>query len=178
VLLAALVAPATAAADRPAGWMFRATPGFGYAWDRETQCPLEGRMFVGGFVIGNFVTPSLHVGGGTGIGFNALPAGNCPVDDALRLTTSFVFGPAIDWYPLDDGFHVAVNAGYAEVGQDNMTTGRGVGGSLAVGYDWRSFDGKDGETVRFGFVAQATAVRTTHDHAAVMPALLFTVGVD
>lgn len=178
--LVVLLVSSTAAADRPTGWLFRATGlGLGYSWDRDAVCPVQGRMFVGDFEIGYFVTPSVLVGGGTAIGFNTLPANACDFDGSgLRLAMSFVVGPELDWYPLDRGFHVAVTAGYASFDQDSMTTGHGVGGSLAVGYDWAVLAGKDGAALRMGVLAQATALRTTQGHAAMMPALLFTIAFD
>ncbi len=179
-VLALLLVPAIAVADeRPEAWLFRATPGFGYSWDREPYCGVEGRMFVGGFKIGKFVTPSLLVGGSLDMGFNALPDRGCMLDDSgLRFTIGMVIGPHVDWYPLDRGFHVSASAGFASFDQDDMLTTRGVGASVATGYDWVAFHGKQGEPVRFGFLLQVSALRMDANHATLMPALLFTVGVD
>lgn len=178
VFLIALLAPAVAHAERPRAWMFRATPGFGYSWDRGDECPVEGRMFVGGFQIGRFVTPSLLVGGGLGVGFNALPADGCASDDSgLRMTMGMVLGPTLDWYPLDRGFHATATAGFATFDQDDMTSGTGVGASVAVGYDW-AVDHHEGTTTRLGVLAQITAVAASRDHSVAMPALLFTIAAD
>lgn len=178
LLVIALLAPALAHAERPRAWLFRATPGFGYSWDRGDVCPVEGRMFVGGFHIGRFVTPSLLVGGGIGMGFNALPADRCDRDGSgLRLTMGMVLGPTLDWYPTERGFHVTGTAGLATFDQDDMTDGVGAGGLLAIGYDW-AVDEHEGTTTRLGVLAQLTAVAASRDHAIVMPALLFTVAAD
>lgn len=170
-----LFVPATAAAEQPGEWLFRATPGFGYAWDRDVMCPVEGRMFVGGFHLGRFVTPNVLVGAGTAIGFNALPARTCPVDDALVMTFGFVVGPEVDWYPGDQRFHLGLNAGFAAFDQDDKPAGRGAGGTLSIGYDWRRF-GKDGGVLRLGVALQTTILRTTQGHATVLPGLVMTVG--
>ncbi len=171
-------APAMAHAERPSAWLFRATPGFGYSWDRGSECPVEGRMFVGGFHIGRFVTPSLLVGGGLGIGFNALPADGCDRDGSgLRMTMGMVLGPTLDWYPTERGFHVAGTAGVATFDQDNMSEGVGAGGLLAIGYDW-AVDQHEGTTMRLGLLAQVTAVAASRDHSIVMPALLFSFAAD
>jgi hypothetical protein len=133
-------------------------------------------MFAGGFSFGRFLTPSLLVGGGLGISFNALPADGCG-DDDLRLTMSAVLGPMVDWYPLDRGFHVTATAGYASH-DDEMTTSHGIGAALGVGYDWFAFSDKHGAQTRLGVLAQITAIKATHAHATLSPALLFTIAVD
>ena len=176
VVVVMVFAPSSAAADRPEAWLFRATPGFGYSWDRASTCPIEGRMFVGGFTIGNFVTPGLLVGGSLGLAVNALPAYGCG-EDALRLTTAAMIGPSIDWYPSDRGLHVFASAGYAS-GEQDMTTSHGIGATLGVGYDWLAFAMANDARTRLGVLAQLTAVRTGGSHATLAPALLFTVGVD
>lgn len=178
-----LLAPVAAQADRPDAWMFRATPGLGYAWDAAQSCAFDGRMFVGGFELGYFAAPGLLVGGATGISFNLLPATGpamlCDFDfTRLRFAMMFTFGPIVDWYPMHNGLHVAAHAGYATTEQDSRFTGRGVGGSLAVGYDWHWERDKNGHDHRLGVQLQTTLLRTTQDHATIMTALLFTIGVD
>jgi hypothetical protein len=176
VLLAVVLMPAVARAERPESWLFRATgAGFGYSWDRDVMCPVDGRMFVGGFELVKTVTPGLLVGAGTGIGFNALPAQGCDVDGSgLSFTIGFVIGPQLDFYPLDLGFHMTVNAGYSSIDQDDVA-GHGVGATLGLGYDWMTVDGPEANLL-LGVLAQVTAMRTTQGHNLVMPALLFTVG--
>jgi hypothetical protein len=172
-----LVGPSTARAERPAGWLFRATPGFGYAWDRDVMCAVEGRMMVGGWFIGKFVTPSLVVGGGLSVGANALPDDGCVTnDDGLRMTIGMMVGPELDWYPFDRNFHVFATAGFATYDHDSMYSAYGAGGTLAVGYDWVVTE-KDKRAL-FGLALQTTVVRLTHDHSMIMPALVMSVAVD
>jgi hypothetical protein len=136
-------------------------------------------MFVGGWQFGRFITPSLLLGGNLGVGFNALPENGCALDgDGLRFTLGMTIGPNVDWYPFNRGFHVSVNGGYANYEQDSMVTTHGVGGTLAIGYDWPWFRFKTGEYSRFGLALQASAMRMTGSHTIVMPALVMTLGID
>lgn len=177
VLAVVLLLPATAAAERPEGWLFRATPGFGYAWDRDVMCAVEGRMMVGAWFVGKRVTPSLLVGGALGMGGNALPDTGCVTnDDGLRMTIGVMIGPELDWYPFESNFHVSATAGFATYDHDSMYAAYGAGGTLAVGYEWTTLE-KDNRFL-FGLALQTTVVRMTHDHSMVMPALVMSVAVD
>ena len=177
VMLAVLFSATPAQAERPEGWLFRAMPGFGYAWDRDVMCAVEGRMMVGGWFIGKFVTPSLLVGGGLSVGANALPDEGCVTnDDGLRMTLGAMIGPELDWYPLDRDFHVFATAGFATYDHDSMYAAYGAGGTLAVGYDWTI--AKKENRLLFGLALQTTVVRMTHDHSMIMPALVMSVVAD
>jgi hypothetical protein len=177
VVCLGLLVPVTANAERPAGWMFRAMPGFGYAWDRDVMCAVEGRMMVGGWYIGKFVTPSLLVGGGLGMAVNALPDDGCVTnDDGLRLTIGIMMGPQLDWYPFDRDFHVFATAGFATYDHDSMYAAYGAGGTLAIGHDW-TISRKENRLL-FGLALQTSVVRMTHDHSMIMPALVMSVVAD
>jgi hypothetical protein len=175
--LALLLAAGPAHAERPEGWLFRATPGFAYAWDRDVMCAVEGRMLVGGWFVGKFVTPSLLVGGGLSVGGNALPDDGCVTnEDGLRMTMGMMIGPELDWYPFDRDFHVFATGGFATYDHDSMYAAYGAGATLAVGYDWTIAE-KDRRCL-LGLALQTTVVRMTHDHSMIMPALVMSVVVD
>ena len=187
LIAVALLVPTVAAADddevrhdeRPTAWLFRATPGFGYSWDRDVMCAVQGRMMFGGWFVGKVVTPSLVVGGALRMDVNALPDDGCVTnDDGLRMTIGMVVGPEIGWYPFDAGLHVFAGGGFATFDHDSMYAAYGVGGTLAVGYDW-AFR-KEGATgaFRFGLAAQMTAVRMSHGHDMTMPAGVMTIGAE
>lgn len=164
---------------RPTAWLFRATPGFGYSWDRDVMCAVEGRMMFGSWFVGKFVTPSLVVGGALRMDANALPDDGCVTnDDGLRMTIGLILGPEIGWYPFDSGLHVFAGGGFATFDHDSMYSAYGVGGTVAVGYDWafRKEGARDG--VRFGLAVQASTVRMTHGHDMTMTAGVMTVGAE
>jgi len=174
-----LAATTNAAADeRPAAWLFRATPGFGYSWDAHLRCGIQGPMTVGGWFVGKFVTPSVNVGGGLSAGVGGGSDDRCMLDaDGGRIILGTVIGPNLVWYPRDRGFHLAAHIGFAGFDQSSKIESYGIGGTFAIGYDWA--DGLvDGDSMRFGLALQATATRMTGGHAMMMPSLVMTVGID
>ena len=176
-LFVVLGASSPAFAESPDGFVVRASPGFGVGWDSAEQCPLDGRMFVGGFSAEIEVARHSFIGGGTTIAFNQLPAGSCSATDGTRMATAFVVGPSFEWYPSARGLHVFALAGYAAftASTDEDTVG-GFGGTAGVGWDWRL------EREPRGFVAgvrfQVTTARLSGEHAWLIPALVGTFGFD
>jgi hypothetical protein len=192
-VLAAAIAlvPAAAAADgveesidiRPTRWIARATPGFGYAFDGKRSCQMEGRVFLGGFSGAYFVAPGLAVGATIAIAFNDLPSDESCLGD-LGLPMSGVIGPLVEWYPSSDlGLHVAAGLGWANVAYEGsmpaMDSSNGIGGVLALGYDWEVERGTTA-ALRLGVRLQVIGFRTytSHEHATMIPALLFTISGD
>ena len=175
----AVLVPGRADADdhRPSGWMFRASPGWGYAWDRDVMCPVEGMAMQGSWYVGKAVRPSLVVGGALGMGVITGRPPHCNLTDEGLLSVSATVGPYAEWYPIDRGLHARFAAGLATLDQGNRTTGVGVGAIGAVGYDWTWYHAKTNTDDRFGLEFQVIVMRTL-GHASVMPALTFTVGVD
>ncbi|HEY5924300.1 MAG TPA: hypothetical protein VIV11_21635 [Kofleriaceae bacterium] len=164
---------------RPTAWLFRALPGFGYSFDRDVPCQIQGAATVGGWYIGKLVTPSLLVGGGLVVGLSGLPDDGCVTDDSgARIAIGAVIGPAINWYPLDAGLFVSAMAGYATYDQDSMHVTHGVGSTIALGYDWDDGPFKSGGRSRFGLALQVTVARMTSGHAMMTPALVLSAGAD
>jgi hypothetical protein len=191
-LLAAAIAlfPGAAVADdvedrtdiRPTRWLARATPGLGYALDGMRSCQMEGRMFVGGFSGARFVAPGLAVGATLAIGFNNIPSDESCLGD-LGLTLSAVIGGLVEWYPSASlGLQISAGAGYAEVdyqgSMPEMGPSRGIGGVLGIGYDWEVE--RKTHALRMGVRLQVTGIRTytSHEHATLVPALLWTISGD
>jgi hypothetical protein len=162
--------------------VFRATPGFGYAWElSSTACPLQGRIFAGGIDIGYRFTPSLAVGLGIVLAGNILPIrAGCESGPGLGGVETVVFGaigPFVNWFPLEDqGWHVLLVTGWGGVNQgggSNELKSNGIGAVLAFGYEWPM--GESG--LRLGMMAETMAfVGGTGRlyHANVAPALLIT----
>lgn len=181
-LLCLLLMTSTATADRPRGGLFRASPGLGYALDRASSCSMHGRMFVGGFAGQYEVTGGLFVGGAiTILGNTLLADAPCGVDDGLRFALGAVMGPMLEWYPTDGPFHVFALAGYAEMDQaegEMREPARGIGGTVGIGWDW---NGEKARDARVGVRVQLTGFRTYTgivEHAALMPAVVATFGLD
>lgn len=177
VLLAILSTASLAHAEPPDGFVVRASPGFGLGWDEADRCPLDGRMFVGGFSAELEVARHFFVGVGTTIAFNQLPTESCSSSDGTRMATAVVVGPSFEWYPSEHGLHVFALAGYAAFSPStDEDTDRGLGGTVGIGWDWRL------EREPRGFVAgvrlQATAARVSNEHAWIIPALVGTFGFD
>jgi hypothetical protein len=178
-----IVMGSVAHAETPRGWMFRASPGFGYAWDPAATCAIKGRMFVGGFAVEREVTDGVLVGPATTIVFNLLLAhGPCGAEDGTRLAFGAVIGPAVDWYPAPDrGLYVFGLAGFASLDpadEGSSHPSRGIGGTVGVGWDWR---GKQEVGLRIGVRAQLTLARTWTgpvDHHVLAPAIVATFGAD
>ena len=179
-----VLAGGVARADRPDGLMASATPGFGYAWDRTDTCELGGRMFAGGFSVVGFVAPGLAVGGSAVIRFNLLPEdGPCMATEPSggRLAIAMIVGPIVQWYPrAHGGLNLVASAGYASIEQieQEQHTSHGVGGSLAIGYDWAAKARVNGSISRVGVMLHLAALRTTDRHGALSPALLATFSFD
>jgi len=176
------VAAAEPTDRRPDGWLVRATPGFGYSWDDEPTCALDGRMFAGGFSGGYFVAPGLLVGAAVALNVNTLPPAASCGDGSVRFALAMVVGPAVDWYPRPDhGLHVLAAFGYAEIDDGSMpdgsVSGRGIGGIAAIGYDWLAERSSSGTAIRIGTQLQVSAQRTftaNAKHSTLVPALLVT----
>jgi hypothetical protein len=177
-----LVAGSAVADDhRPAAWTFRATPGFGYAWDRPMLCPAEGIAMSGGWYIGKFVTPSLAVGGGLGMDVVGSRPQTCSYANEGVFYMAGTLGPYVEWYPLDRGLHARVLAGAASLDHQHPYGDievYGIGGTAAVGYDWTARNPKGDGDFRFGAEVEVTVLRTAGHHATLMPALTMTIGVD
>jgi hypothetical protein len=181
-LLVLVVLTTVAAADRPHDGLFRASPGFGFAFDRADSCSLSGRMFVGGFALEYEVADGLFVGGATTIVFNTLlEDAPCGSEGGLRLTLGMLVGPMIEWYPSDGPLQVFAVAGYADIdeAQGEMRDAiHGVGGTFGVGWDWGFGDNDAG---RAGVRVQVSGIRTFDGmvhHASLTPAVVATFGFD
>jgi hypothetical protein len=177
VLLVVLSAATAAHASPPDGFVIRASPGFGVGWDEADRCPLDGRMFVGGFSGEVEVAKHFFIGAATTVAFNQLETGACASTSGTRMATGFVIGPSFEWYPTEHGLHVFALAGYASFEPSSEEdTSRGFGGTVGVGWDWRL------EREPRGFVAgvrlQVTTARLSDEHAWLVPALVGTFGFD
>jgi hypothetical protein len=181
-LLGVIAMTTMATADRPHDGVFRASPGLGYAFDGASSCSLAGRMFVGGFAFEYEVVDGLFVGAAATIVFNTLLAdGPCGAEDGLRLTLGMIAGPMVEWYPTDGPFQLFAVAGYSEIGEaegEMRQPGRGIGGTLGIGWDWALGRPDAG---RAGFRVQVSGFRTYGgmvDHAALAPAVVATFAFD
>jgi hypothetical protein len=193
VAIAIALCPAIAAADdddaddgdrRPSGWLVRATPGFGFARDGMTACQMEGRMFVGGFSAARFVAPGVALGATLSLAVNTLPDDETCAGGDPGLVLGALIGGLVEWYPSGAlGLHLAGGFGYAEIDHQGteleMDPGRGVGGLVAIGYDWEVT--RNTIATRIGVRFQVTGLRTftaQREHATLIPALLVTFGFD
>jgi hypothetical protein len=182
VLVTLGLAPSASADERPARWLVRATPGFGYASDAQTSCSLGGRMFVGGFSASHSVAPGVLVGAATTIAFNyLLEDPPCGVDGG-RLAMGIAIGPVLEWYPSEAlGLHVVALAGYSNVDASDreMQTSSGLGGTVGVGYEW--VVAQKTSRLLVGVRAQLTALHTwtgTFEHTVYAPSLVSSFSFD
>lgn len=184
-LLVVLALTSSASAENPHDWLLRAAPGLGYAWDEAQTCTMQGRMFVGGFSAAHEVGEGVFVGAATTIIFNTLlPDAPCGLDDGLRLATGMVFGPSLEIYPdPSEGISLFALAGYAEIDHEQggmETPGRGVGGTVGIGWERHGFQ-RDGSQALFGVRLQLTLARTwgaSVQHAPFAPSIVATFGFD
>ena len=185
ILIGSALARSAHADPRPAGWVGRAVPGFGYGWDGASACSVEGRMFVGGFAAAHDVAPGVFVGAATTILFNTLLADEpCGVESGTRLSMGIVLGPEVEWYPLpSSALHVALVAGWANLIPDDdpgMAHSNGLGATLALGHDWIVAHGPKAN-LRIGLRAQLTAMRTwsgPYEHTVYTPSLVSSFAFD
>jgi hypothetical protein len=182
VLVTVGIADPASADERPTGWLVRATPGFGYASDAATSCRLGGRMFVGGFSGSHTVVPGVLVGAATTIAFNyLLQDPPCGVDGG-RLAMGIAIGPVVEWYPSESlGLHVVALAGYSSIDASDgqMQTSSGLGGTLAVGYEW--VVAQKTSRLLVGVRAQLTALHTwtgTFEHTVYAPSVVSSFSFD
>jgi hypothetical protein len=167
---------------RPTRWIARATPGFGYSFDGMRSCQIDGRMFVGGFSGARFVAPGFAVGATFAIAFNNIPSDESCLGD-IGLTMTGVIGGLVEWYPSASlGLHFEGGVGYANIAYEGampeVGSSHGIGGILGVGYDWEVE--RRTHALRLGVRLQVVGIRTytSHEHAALVPALLFTISGD
>lgn len=166
----------------PHGWLVRAAPGLGYAWDEARVCTMQGRMFVGGFSAAHEVADGFFVGGATTLVFNQLLADRrCTGMDGIRIAMGIVVGPSIEVYPEPRaGISLFALAGYAEIdhGEPMDEPARGIGGTVGIGWERRG-TGEDVQAL-FGVRLQLTIARTWSGagHAPFAPSIVATFGFD